>query len=184
MAEYDGEKTQDPTPHHREQARQQGQVAKSQDLGSAALLILAMWRSDDGRRTGRMPGRILPAATRRQALAGDRPGGGRFPLEPDHSVSVAVAGAAVRAVADGGRGGQRRPGRLSLPPREVGARHHADRSAARCAATVFDAQRDATDVRPVQDCGDLHRGPDEPLQPAPGDSRPEHAGGAANGALI
>jgi len=39
MAEQSGEKSQDATPHRKEQARGQGQVAYSQDLGSAALLI-------------------------------------------------------------------------------------------------------------------------------------------------
>jgi flagellar biosynthetic protein FlhB len=39
MAEYDGEKSLDPTPHRRQQARDAGQVARSQDLSSAALLL-------------------------------------------------------------------------------------------------------------------------------------------------
>lgn len=39
MAEQAAEKTQEPTPHKRQQAREQGQVAKSQDLGSAAILL-------------------------------------------------------------------------------------------------------------------------------------------------
>ncbi len=39
MAEQSGDKTQDATPHRRQQAREQGQVAYSQDLGSAAMLI-------------------------------------------------------------------------------------------------------------------------------------------------
>ena len=42
MAEQSGEKTQEATPHRREQAREQGQVAYSQDLGSAALLIVGV----------------------------------------------------------------------------------------------------------------------------------------------
>jgi flagellar biosynthetic protein FlhB len=42
MPEYDAEKSQEPTPHRRQQAREQGQVARSQDLGSAALLILGL----------------------------------------------------------------------------------------------------------------------------------------------
>lgn len=42
MPEQFGEKTHDPTPHRRQQAREQGQVAKSQDLSSAALLIGAL----------------------------------------------------------------------------------------------------------------------------------------------
>lgn len=36
------EKTHDPTPHRREQAREQGQIARSQDLGNAALLLVAL----------------------------------------------------------------------------------------------------------------------------------------------
>ena len=39
MAEQSGEKTQEATPHRRQQAREQGQVAFSQDLGSAAVLV-------------------------------------------------------------------------------------------------------------------------------------------------
>ena len=39
MAEDAGEKSQDATQHRRDQARQQGQVPQSQDLGSAALLV-------------------------------------------------------------------------------------------------------------------------------------------------
>ena len=42
MAEQSGEKTQDATPHRRQQAREQGQVAYSQDLGSAALLVASV----------------------------------------------------------------------------------------------------------------------------------------------
>ncbi|OHB67122.1 MAG: flagellar biosynthesis protein FlhB [Planctomycetes bacterium RBG_13_63_9] len=42
MAENDADKSQDPTPHRRQKAREQGQVAKSQDLGSAVLLILGL----------------------------------------------------------------------------------------------------------------------------------------------
>ncbi len=39
MAENDGDKSQEPTQHRRQQAREQGQVAQSQDLTSAALLL-------------------------------------------------------------------------------------------------------------------------------------------------
>ena len=42
MAEDNGEKSQDPTPHRRQKAREEGQVAKSQDLASAALLLAGM----------------------------------------------------------------------------------------------------------------------------------------------
>jgi flagellar biosynthetic protein FlhB len=37
--EQASEKTQEATPHRRQQAREQGQVARSQDLGSAVMLI-------------------------------------------------------------------------------------------------------------------------------------------------
>jgi flagellar biosynthetic protein FlhB len=40
MAESAGEKSFEPTAHRRQQAREQGQVAFSQDLGSAVLLVL------------------------------------------------------------------------------------------------------------------------------------------------
>ena len=39
MAEETDEKTLDPTPRRRQQARESGQVARSQDLGSAVLLL-------------------------------------------------------------------------------------------------------------------------------------------------
>src|SRR5271166_2690750 len=42
MAETDGDKTQDATPHRRQQAREEGQVAKSQDLASAFLLLVGL----------------------------------------------------------------------------------------------------------------------------------------------
>src|SRR5262245_52324880 len=41
MAETAGDKSFDPTPHRRQEAREKGQVVFSQDLGSAALLLLA-----------------------------------------------------------------------------------------------------------------------------------------------
>lgn len=40
MAEHSGDKTFDATPHRRQEAREKGQVAFSQDLGSAAMLLL------------------------------------------------------------------------------------------------------------------------------------------------
>lgn len=42
MADSAGEKKHDPTPHRRQQAREKGQVARSQDLGSALVLLLAV----------------------------------------------------------------------------------------------------------------------------------------------
>src|SRR4029077_594951 len=42
MAESAGEKSFEATAHRRQQAREQGQVAFSQDLGSAVLLVLGV----------------------------------------------------------------------------------------------------------------------------------------------
>jgi flagellar biosynthesis protein FlhB len=42
MPEQSGDKSQEPTPHRRQQAREQGQVARSQDLGSASLLLAGL----------------------------------------------------------------------------------------------------------------------------------------------
>jgi flagellar biosynthetic protein FlhB len=42
MAEEFGDKTEAPTPRRRQEAREQGQIARSQDLSSAALLVGAM----------------------------------------------------------------------------------------------------------------------------------------------
>ncbi|MCR4415306.1 MAG: EscU/YscU/HrcU family type III secretion system export apparatus switch protein [Thermoguttaceae bacterium] len=39
MPEQNGEKSQDPTPHRRQKAREEGSVARSHDLASALLLI-------------------------------------------------------------------------------------------------------------------------------------------------
>ncbi|MGD0653253.1 MAG: flagellar biosynthesis protein FlhB [Thermoguttaceae bacterium] len=42
MPEQNGDKSQEPTQHRRQQARQEGHVAKSQDLGSAFLLLAGL----------------------------------------------------------------------------------------------------------------------------------------------
>jgi len=42
MPEEGGEKSHDPTPRRREQAREEGNVAKSQDLASALILLIAV----------------------------------------------------------------------------------------------------------------------------------------------
>jgi len=42
MAEHDGDKSQEATPHRRQKAREEGSVAKSQDLASALLLLAAL----------------------------------------------------------------------------------------------------------------------------------------------
>ncbi len=43
MAESAGEKSFEATPHRRQEAREKGQVAYSQDLGSAVMLLLAVF---------------------------------------------------------------------------------------------------------------------------------------------
>ena len=40
MPDQQGDKSQEPTPHRRQKAREEGQVARSQDLGSALLLLV------------------------------------------------------------------------------------------------------------------------------------------------
>ncbi len=42
MAENDAEKTEDPTPRRRQEARQEGNVAKSQDLTAAVTLLVSV----------------------------------------------------------------------------------------------------------------------------------------------
>jgi flagellar biosynthetic protein FlhB len=42
MPEQHGDKSHDPTPHRRQKAREEGHVVRSQDLGSAVLLLAGM----------------------------------------------------------------------------------------------------------------------------------------------
>jgi flagellar biosynthetic protein FlhB len=42
MPDYSGDKSQEPTPHRRQKAREEGSVARSQDLGSAVLLLMGL----------------------------------------------------------------------------------------------------------------------------------------------
>jgi len=42
MAEQSGDKTQDATPYRRQKAREEGQVARSQDLASATILVVGL----------------------------------------------------------------------------------------------------------------------------------------------
>src|SRR5262245_45688077 len=42
MPEQDGDKTQDPTPHRRQEAREQGEIARSQDLAAAVVLVAGL----------------------------------------------------------------------------------------------------------------------------------------------
>ncbi len=51
MADDNDDKEHDATEHRRQQAREQGQVVKSQDLGSATMLVvglLALWYMGNG----------------------------------------------------------------------------------------------------------------------------------------
>ena len=51
MAETAGDKKHEATPHRRQEAREKGQVARSQDLGSALVLLIAvvmLWWSGPG----------------------------------------------------------------------------------------------------------------------------------------
>src|SRR5687767_6268555 len=43
MADENGEKTEAPTPRRRQKAEEQGQIARSQDLVGAALIVGAMY---------------------------------------------------------------------------------------------------------------------------------------------
>ncbi len=42
MPDYSGDKSQEPTPHRRQKAREEGSVARSHDLASALLLLVAL----------------------------------------------------------------------------------------------------------------------------------------------
>jgi len=42
MPDQQGDKSQEPTPHRRQKAREEGHVARSQDLGSAVLLLVGI----------------------------------------------------------------------------------------------------------------------------------------------
>src|SRR6185369_314161 len=42
MPDQDGDKTQDATPHRRQEAREQGEVARSQDLAAAVVLVAGL----------------------------------------------------------------------------------------------------------------------------------------------
>jgi flagellar biosynthetic protein FlhB len=69
MPDQFGDKQHEATEHRRQQAREQGQIAKSQDLGSAALLvaavgILMVWGDDVA---------TLMAGLMRSHLGGDAP---------------------------------------------------------------------------------------------------------------
>ena len=67
MAEDSGEKTHEATPHRRQEALEQGQVVRSQELGSAVLLIVALGvLLYQGQQIARFLGSLM-----RQALGAD-----------------------------------------------------------------------------------------------------------------
>jgi flagellar biosynthetic protein FlhB len=89
MPEYSGDKSQEPTPHRRQKAREEGNVAKSQDLASAAMLLAgmgALWMS------GSALANFLAAYGRRQL-------GGPAWLEADAAFATAQFQGAVGELA-------------------------------------------------------------------------------------
>ena len=89
MPEYSGDKSQEPTPHRRQKAREEGSVAKSQDLASAALLLAgmgALWMS------GAALANFLAAYGRRQL-------GGPAWLEADAAFAAAQCSGAIGELA-------------------------------------------------------------------------------------
>ena len=155
MPEYAGDKSLDPTPHRRQQARREGHVAKSQDLGSAVLLLAGLGAL-------LMLGGGLVAfladycrtPTRRRALADGRRGLCRKSLERHALVAGPATAAALGAALPGRRRRQRAANRLSLPARAAGLRFYAARSRARLATQLFRGQRGPPEFRTGQagDC--------------------------------
>src|SRR5436190_14725218 len=92
MAEFDGDKQHDATPHRRQQAREEGQIARSQDLASAALLLIALlallyWGHDLSQYFGRLFQESLGGQGWREI---DRDGMPAFTLTSTWSLAVAV----------------------------------------------------------------------------------------------
>ena len=138
MPDYAGDKTLEPTPHRRQQARREGHVAKSHDLGSAALLLAGLGGADDARRrTGRLSRRLLPQPTGRRAVADGRRRVRRRPMERHALGAGPLPAADPRAALSGRRGGQRAANRLPLPAAAAGLRLHPARSAARAATHLL-----------------------------------------------
>ena len=82
MPEQFGDKTQEATPYRRQKAREEGQVVRSQDLASAALLVGAtLVLMYFGHGVGPLPGRSDARATGERGLAADRRADGCAGLE-------------------------------------------------------------------------------------------------------
>lgn len=92
MAEFDGDKQHDATPHRRQQAREEGQIARSQDLASAALLLIALlallyWGGELSLYFGRLFRESLSAQTWRELDRDDIPA---FALTSTWSLAAAI----------------------------------------------------------------------------------------------
>ena len=89
MAEQDGDKTEAPTPRRRQEAREQGNIARSPDVTSAALMLamLALLSTSGARLAMAMRSIIVDFA--RQKLA-DRRGGAQPDLELDTDVAATI----------------------------------------------------------------------------------------------
>ena len=70
MAEQEGDKTEAPTPRRRQEAREQGNIARSPDVTSAALMLaVLLLLSVSGPRPGRIDARIARADAQRPLAA-------------------------------------------------------------------------------------------------------------------
>ena len=151
MPDYAGEKTLEPTPHRRQQARREGHVAKSHDLGSAGLLLagLAVLVMLGGGLVG-----FLVEYCRSQL-------GGEPWLVADADFAVSQWNATLWALGryllpilglalPGRRGGQRASNRLSVLAAAVGLRLCPARSAARAAAHFLRGQHGPPGFRHCQ----------------------------------
>ena len=115
MPDYAGDKSLEPTPHRRQQARQEGHVAKSQDLGSAAMLLsgVGVLMMLGGGLAGFLV-ELLPQPTRRPAPVDDQRGFRRRPMERHALDARPLPAADSRTALPGGRGRQRAANRVSL----------------------------------------------------------------------
>ena len=172
MAETDGDKTQDATPHRRQQAREEGQVAKSQDLASAALLMVGLaallWM---GRPVVEMLARYAT-----EQLGGEA----WLTVDPQfftaHAQARGLRAGRLHAADPGtadvhGHRGQLPASRVSFPAGEAGARPDAARSPARFRAALLAAQPGAAGDGALEDGAGGGRGLCRPLRPAGEDPR-------------
>ncbi len=173
MAENDGDKTQEATPHRRQQAREEGQVAKSQDLASAALLLVGLaallW----------LGGPVVEMLGR---YATEQLGGEPW-LSADPQFFVAHAAAhglrpGLLPAADlwrahvRGHRGTRPASRLSLPAGETGPRPDASGPPARFRTALLAGEPGAVGDGALENGGGGGRGIRQSLWPAGEDPRP------------